>query len=140
MIYIFTSDFKTNIMNSFDFNKVAILNGSKGLSDTEQAIFSRLTNEGFNPIVIDELHNHPERLILLKSNDIKTIITGTLVNHTLEPLFNAFEKLNWLPVNALITRGEELFQQFEDRVNMFALMPMNFSSDEIEIIPFREWL
>lgn len=127
-------------MKTFDFNNVAILNGSKGLADTEGAIFKRLTRDGFAPLMIDELHTHPERLMLLKSNNIKTIITGTLTAETLSPLLSAFEKLNWFPQNALITRGEHLFDRFADRCNMFKLLPMNFSNEEIELIPFSEWL
>lgn len=128
------------MMNTFDFNNIAILNGSKGLADTESAIFKKLTNDGFAPLMIDELHTHPERLMLLKTNNIKTLVTGTLTAETLKPLFAALTKLNWLPENALITRGEHLFEEFSDRVNMFVLLPMHFSSDDIELIPFSEWL
>lgn len=122
-----------------DFNNIAILDGGKSISDTELALFRKLTNSGFAPIVIDNLFEHPEKLALLKSNNIKTIVTGTLRSETLEPLLKAFDKMQWLPENAIITRGEDLFRHFSDKVNMFVLMPMNFSTDGIELIPLSEW-
>lgn len=129
----------TTIDCEFDFNncrKIAFLNGQVGLHETEAALFKALAKSNYNNLLtIDNLFMHPERVAVLKIMNVDTVILGSTGTYV-EPfnkIMSEFKKLNYLPITALFTMGEEAFWQYKEKVNIYTLMPMHFSDSEIVI-------
>ena len=125
-------------LSEFDFNKagnIAIINGQQGLHTTEHMLFKALVRGNHQPIVIDELFAFPERIKVLKLMNIETVVLGTTGTYRdkLDKAIAAFEKMDWLPKNAIFTMGENNFWKWDDKVTFFKIMPMQFSDDEIMI-------
>jgi hypothetical protein len=123
----------------FDFNKsnyIAFLNGQSGLHETEANLFKALAARNYNNLLcIDDLFARPYRLQILSLMSVDTIIFGSTGTYAdaFKVLMSAFNDLNYLPKNALLTMGEEMFWEYKDRVNIYSLMPMSFSDSEIVI-------
>lgn len=131
-----------NLEKEFDFyecGNIAFLNGQEGMHETESALFKRLASFNFQNIYcIDDLFNHPERLKVLPLLNIETIVLGTTGTYRdkLDMVFDAFEKLNWKPKNALITMGDGAFEPYAKDVNLYKLMPMMWSDDSPLVMGF----
>jgi|GEM_PF-4177537 len=127
MEYIDT-DFKIS-----DSNYIAFLNGQKGLHETEAKFFKYLAKNNYNNLlIVDDLFKYPKRVQVLKLMKVDTIIVGTTGTYRdkFDKTMAEFKKLKYLPKTALVTMGENLFWEYKNHVQILALMPLMFSSDE----------
>lgn len=103
------------IFKPYDFDgEFCFINGQRGLDSTDQAIYDYLVDKSFYPLVLDELFDHPEKLIAIKYFNPSTIITGTtgVYQDKINMLKDIFTKLEWMPKYAIFTMGEEYFRDF----------------------------
>ena len=120
------------------FGKIAILDGGEGLGETEHCLYRYLVAKHYEVLVITDLFNHPEKIQALKLLNIDTIVVGTTGTFAskLTACFAEFDKLKWLPKNAIFTMGEDYFKKFiEAGVKGYMIYPMSeYHKDEKALI------
>lgn len=113
-------------INLQDMGEFCFINGQRFLHETEEAFYKWLVSNGFTPLVLDDLFEHPEKITAIKLFNPSTIVLGTTGTYKekIDKVLLAFEQLNWLPKNAIFTMGSEYFSKFSDLgVNGYKIYP-----------------
>lgn len=98
-------------IDTYEMGEFCFINGQLGLHETEEALYQYLVDKRCYPLVIDDLFNYPKRIAAIKYFNPKTVILGTTGTYKgkMDAVFTEFNKLKWLPKNAIFTMGEQYF-------------------------------
>lgn len=125
---------------------VAFLNGTIGLSGPEEELFDLFKEIGTLPLLVEDLYKHPENLLSLKANNVKTLCIQTTGNNfqDINKAIEFFDAMHFVPENVILIFPEPLwctlrdFQEDHPEVNTYEFRSFRFKGDDlIEVLKFR---
>lgn len=99
-----------NILDVVSNSPIAIIEGDTSLHDDVEEVCCFLNQKGKEVLGLTDIYNFPERLRLLKSENVQTIIIqSTGLNDDLPKLFDYFLNLSHKPKNLMLIFNEDPF-------------------------------
>lgn len=126
-----------NTSDLLQFEPFCVLNGQKGLHDTERNLVKQLNQRNIEVFVLDDLFKDTEKLKAIKYLKPKTLVLGTTGTYRedLDKTKDLFKSIGYYPENVIFTMGEDYFYEMlnENNIKSYSLLPLQWSDDEIII-------